>query len=111
MKPDAAQSMATVRSTAGGTRCIREVSLCKGHRHYVFRYESGREEQIIKVFAEMAADPKEAFDWIDASVLAYQMGRRFVICSQRQRLRNRASPPTHASTCEWDRVQIGGMGF
>jgi hypothetical protein len=55
---------------------VRHLSLVKGNHRYVFRYQAGREADIIGVFAEMAADAEQEFDWFDAAVLSYQMGRR-----------------------------------
>jgi hypothetical protein len=31
---------------------------------------------VIDAFAALAADPDSDFDWFDAAVLSYQMGRR-----------------------------------
>ncbi len=55
---------------------IRQLSLVKGQDRYVFRYQAGREADIIAAFASMASDPGTQFDWFDAAVLSYQMGRR-----------------------------------
>jgi hypothetical protein len=55
---------------------IRQLSLVKGKHRYVFRYQTGREADIIAVFANLAADSETDFDWFDAAVLSYQMGRR-----------------------------------
>lgn len=55
---------------------VRQLSLVKGNHRYVFRYQTGREADIIAAFAAMAADTKTDFDWFDAAVLSYQMGRR-----------------------------------
>lgn len=55
---------------------VRQLSLVKGDHRYVFRYKAGREADIISAFAEMAADGEQDFDWFDAAVLSYQMGRR-----------------------------------
>ena len=55
---------------------IRQLSLVKGEERYVFRYEAGHEAQVIDAFASRAADQDNPFDWFDASVLSYQMGRR-----------------------------------
>ena len=54
----------------------RQLSLVKGDRRYVFRYTSGEEAAVIQAFSEMAADESHPFDWFDAAVLSYQMGRR-----------------------------------
>ena len=55
---------------------VRQLSLVKGEHRYVFRYQAGREGDIITAFASMAADSEFDFDWFDAAVLSYQMGRR-----------------------------------
>ena len=55
---------------------VRQLSLVKGQHRYVFRYQSGREADVIGAFASMASDAKNEFDWFDAAVLSYQMGRR-----------------------------------
>ena len=55
---------------------VRQLSLVKGTHRYVFRYQTGREADIIAAFASMAADNENEFDWFDAAVLSYQMGRR-----------------------------------
>lgn len=55
---------------------VRQLSLVKGGHRYVFRYQAGREADIIAAFAELAADSDTGFDWFDAAVLSYQMGRR-----------------------------------
>jgi len=55
---------------------VRQLSLVKGDHRYVFRYQAGGEADIIAAFASMAADAEHEFDWFDAAVLSYQMGRR-----------------------------------
>lgn len=55
---------------------LRQLSLVKGAERFVFRYQAGQESQVIDAFASLAADRKSAFDWFDAAVLSYQMGRR-----------------------------------
>jgi len=55
---------------------VRQLSLLKGKHRYVFRYQAGREADIISAFASLAADQDNEFDWFDAAVLSYQMGRR-----------------------------------
>jgi len=55
---------------------IRQLSLVKGADRYVFRYPTGQEAVVIDRFATLAADRATDFDWFDAAVLSYQMGRR-----------------------------------
>ena len=57
-------------------RTIRQLSLVKGSERFVFRYPTGKEAEVIDAFASLAADRKSRFDWFDAAVLSYQMGRR-----------------------------------
>jgi hypothetical protein len=55
---------------------IRQLSLVKGEERFVFRYQPGQEAEVIDAFASMASDGDNRFDWFDAAVLSYQMGRR-----------------------------------
>lgn len=55
---------------------MQQLSLVKGAHRYVFRYPPGREAEVIGAFASLANDPESNFDWFDAAVLSYQMGRR-----------------------------------
>jgi hypothetical protein len=55
---------------------VRQLALMKGEEKFIFRYQSGQEAEVIDAFAEMAANPDSAFDWFDAAVLSYQIGRR-----------------------------------
>ena len=55
---------------------IRQLSLVKGEERFVFRYQAGQEADVIDAFASMATDHASRFDWFDAAVLSYQMGRR-----------------------------------
>jgi len=55
---------------------IRQLSLVKGEERFVFRYQQGQEPRVVDAFAELAVDRESSFDWFDAAVLSYQMGRR-----------------------------------
>jgi hypothetical protein len=54
----------------------RQLSLVKGSQRYLFRYRPGSEADVIAAFASLASDGASDFDWFDAAVLSYQMGRR-----------------------------------
>ena len=54
---------------------VRQLSLIKGGHRYVFRYESGNEPMVLDAFARMADANEASFDWFDAAVMSYQMGR------------------------------------
>ncbi len=55
---------------------IRQLSLVKGEERFVFRYQAGHEADVIDTFASLATNQTSRFDWFDAAVLSYQMGRR-----------------------------------
>ncbi len=57
-------------------KLTRQLSLLKGSQRYIFRYQVGSEAEVIQAFASLASDSSRAFDWFDAAVLSYQMGRR-----------------------------------
>ncbi|HEY3246110.1 MAG TPA: hypothetical protein VGM03_22430 [Phycisphaerae bacterium] len=55
---------------------VRQLCLVKGGERFVFRYPPGQEPAVIDALAELASDRASSFDWFDAAVLSYQMGRR-----------------------------------
>ena len=55
---------------------IRQLSLVKGDERFIFRYQAGQEAEVIDAFASLASNQRSRFDWFDAAVLSYQMGRR-----------------------------------
>lgn len=59
-----------------GVNAVKQLSLDKGGHRYVFRYRPGGEADVIGAFASLASDETSGFDWFDAAVLSYQMGRR-----------------------------------
>lgn len=58
---------------------VRQLSLVKGDHQYLFRYQPGNEADVIGAFASLASDGSTEFDWFDAAVLSYQMGRRLEV--------------------------------
>ena len=55
---------------------MRQLSLVKGSERFVFRYMPGDEAEVIGAFSKLASRRSSSFDWFDAAVLSYQMGRR-----------------------------------
>lgn len=55
---------------------LRQLSLVKGSHRYIFRYSAGSEAEVINSFGELADDIDNDFDWFDAAVLSYQMGKQ-----------------------------------
>jgi hypothetical protein len=60
-------------------KAARQLSLVKGDHQYLFRYQPGNEADVIGAFASLASDGSTEFDWFDAAVLSYQMGRRLEV--------------------------------
>ena len=58
---------------------IRQLSLVKDEHRFVIRYAVGLETDVIDALASLASDPASDFDWFDAAVLSYQMGRRLEV--------------------------------
>ncbi len=55
-----------------GRRCL---SLAKGRERYVFWYSPGQESSLLASLVEYAEQPDVNFDFFDAAVLSYQMGK------------------------------------
>lgn len=53
-------------------RCLH---LEKGAEQFVFWYGEGQEAELLATLVEMADDLDSGFDWYDAAVLAFQMGK------------------------------------
>ena len=54
----------------------RRLVLVKHGQRYVFRYEPGREAEVLQRIVELVRDPDTDLDWFDAAVLSHQMGQR-----------------------------------
>jgi hypothetical protein len=52
---------------------VRQLVLNKGSEKYIFRYESGCEDQLLDALIEQARDARTAFDWFDAAVLSFKL--------------------------------------
>ena len=57
----------------------RQLSLVKGRERFVFEYDEGSEPELIGSFVDLARNPDCEFDWFDAAVLSYEMGRRIEV--------------------------------
>ena len=56
----------------------KELSLVKGAERFMFRYESGSEEDVLDSFVATANDRQNNFDWFDAAVLSFQLSKHLV---------------------------------
>jgi hypothetical protein len=54
-------------------REMRTLTMRKGAHQYVFRYLEGGECDVLEAVAELAADPANNFDWLDAASISFQI--------------------------------------
>jgi len=52
---------------------MRTISVIKGQHRYIFRYQQGRECDVLEVVAELAADSTTTFDWMDAAGMSFEI--------------------------------------
>lgn len=53
----------------------RTIEFARDGHTFVFSYHEGQEAEVIASFVELADDPDSDFDWYDAAVLSFQMGK------------------------------------
>jgi hypothetical protein len=51
----------------------RQLVLNKGIQKFIFRYDSGCEDQLLEAIIEQAKDKRTDFDWFDAAVLSFKL--------------------------------------
>jgi hypothetical protein len=54
--------------------------MVKGEDRFIFNYELGQEQELSDHFLDMASNRENSFDWYDAAVMSYQLGRRIREC-------------------------------
>ena len=64
-----------------GRRCI---SLAKGRHRFIFQYRHGQEPGVLASLVGLARSPKSDFNWLDAALLSFQLGKRIGTFSDRQ---------------------------
>lgn len=56
----------------------RQLVLNKGTEKFIFRYESGREDELLDALIEQAKDRRTQFDWFDAAVLSFKLTQSLI---------------------------------
>lgn len=56
----------------------RQLVLNKGTEKFVFRYDSGCEDELLDALIEQARDKRTNFDWFDAAVLSFKLTQSLV---------------------------------
>ncbi len=54
-------------------RTKRQLILNKGTEKFIFRYDSGSEDELLDALIEQAKDKRTGFDWFDAAVLSFKL--------------------------------------
>ncbi len=56
----------------------RQLVLNKGKEKFIFRYESGYEDQLLDALISQAKDKRTSFDWFDAAVLSFRLTQSLI---------------------------------
>ena len=56
----------------------RQLVLNKGMEKFVFRYQSGCEDELLDALIENANDRQTNFDWFDAAVLSFKVTQSLI---------------------------------
>ena len=57
---------------------MRQLVLNKGKEKFIFRYENGREDELLDALIEQAKDKRMDFDWFDAAVLSFKLTQSLI---------------------------------
>ncbi|MCK4914341.1 MAG: hypothetical protein KAI59_00980 [Planctomycetes bacterium] len=56
----------------------KQLVLNKGQEKFIFRYDSGCEDELLDTMIEQAKDSRTNFDWFDAAVLSFKLTQSLV---------------------------------
>ena len=56
----------------------RQLVLNKGNEKFIFRYETGREDELLDALIAQAKDARTDFDWFDAAVLSFKLTQSLI---------------------------------
>jgi len=56
----------------------QQLVLNKGKEKYVFRFEAGREDELLDALIDQAKDKRTDFDWFDAAVLSFKLTQSLI---------------------------------
>jgi len=59
-------------------RKTRQLVLNKAREKFIFRYEDGREDELLDALIEQAKDKRTNFDWFDAAVLSFKLTQTLI---------------------------------
>ncbi|UCG55629.1 MAG: hypothetical protein JSU70_12260 [Phycisphaerales bacterium] len=56
----------------------RQLVLNKGTEKFIFRYETGAEDELLDALIKLAKDKRTDFDWFDAAVLSFKLTQTLI---------------------------------
>ena len=56
----------------------QQLVLNKGTEKFIFRYDSGCEDELLDALIEQAKDKRTDFDWFDAAVLSFKLAQSLI---------------------------------
>lgn len=56
----------------------QQLVLNKGTEKFIFRYDSGCEDELLDALIEQAKDKRTDFDWFDAAVLSFKLTQSLI---------------------------------
>ena len=56
----------------------QQLVLNKGGERFIFRYDSGCEDQLLDALIKQAKDKRTQFDWFDAAVLSFKLTQSLI---------------------------------
>jgi len=56
----------------------RQLVLSKGAEKFIFRYDNGREDELLDALIDQAKDKRTDFDWFDAAVLSFKLAQSLI---------------------------------
>jgi len=60
------------------SRIERQLILNKGAEKFIFRYQNGREDELLDTLVEQVKDTRTDFDWFDAAVLSFKLTQSLI---------------------------------
>ena len=70
--------MIGLRVTMIMTNVTRQLVLNKGTQKFIFRYDSGCEDDLLDALIKQAKDNRTEFDWFDAAVLSFKLTQALI---------------------------------
>ena len=59
-------------------RLLQQLVLRKGVEKFIFRYEQGREDELLDALIAQVKDGRTNFDWFDAAVLSFKLSQMLI---------------------------------